>query len=244
MKTSTLPAASRSASPVFRPLGEWRLKTFGIPAFIAAFFAGYFLLLKYPVFPFVTMPLTPVDSWIGFQPQALGLYFSLWAYTQIVPFLISERRELVFFGWAAGVLSVVGFLFFFFWPTAVPRADIEWSQHPGFEFLKSADTAGNACPSLHVAFSIFNAVWLRRLLLRYSWPSALHVVNWLWCAGIVYSTLATKQHVFLDVIAGAGLGLAVGLARPRVAGQDSERASIKTADGRRWARIKPVAEKV
>jgi len=41
------------------------------------------------------------------------------------------------------------------------------------------------------------------------------LLNVAWCLGIVYSTLATKQHVLLDVIPGALLGYfgAVTLAR-------------------------------
>jgi membrane-associated phospholipid phosphatase len=32
-----------------------------------------------------------------------------------------------------------------------------------------------------------------------------------WCLGILYSTLAVRQHVLWDVIAGAALGAAVAL---------------------------------
>jgi hypothetical protein len=35
--------------------------------------------------------------------------------------------------------------------------------------------------------------------------------NWLWCLGILYSTVATLQHVFLDVVAGAALGAVVAV---------------------------------
>jgi len=34
-------------------------------------------------------------------------------------------------------------------------------------------------------------------------------LNWAWCAGILYSTVATRQHVVLDVLAGAVLGALV-----------------------------------
>jgi membrane-associated phospholipid phosphatase len=31
-------------------------------------------------------------------------------------------------------------------------------------------------------------------------------LSWLWCLGILYSTLATKQHVAVDMVAGIALG--------------------------------------
>ena len=98
---------------------------------------------------------------------------------------------------------------FLLWPTAVPPAAVNWSQHPSFAFLKSADAAGNACPSLHVAFAVFSAVWFARLLGAMGAGPAARALNWLWCLGILYSTIATRQHVALDVLAGAALGAAV-----------------------------------
>ena len=73
------------------------------------------------------------------------------------------------------------------------------------------DASGNACPSLHVATAVFSGVWLNRILREINAPRALRAFNWLWCVGIVYSTLATKQHVALDMLAGAVLGLAAAL---------------------------------
>jgi membrane-associated phospholipid phosphatase len=36
-------------------------------------------------------------------------------------------------------------------------------------------------------------------------------INWLWCAGIPYSMIAARQHVTLDVLAGAALGAIVAV---------------------------------
>jgi len=33
------------------------------------------------------------------------------------------------------------------------------------------------------------------------------ILNWAWCTGIVYSALATRQHVAVDVLAGLVLGV-------------------------------------
>jgi membrane-associated phospholipid phosphatase len=81
--------------------------------------------------------------------------------------------------------------------------------------LQGVDAAGNACPSLHVATAMFSAVCLDALLRRLSVPMALRWLNAGWFLAIAYSTLAVKQHVVVDVLAGSLLGLAFALAALR-----------------------------
>jgi membrane-associated phospholipid phosphatase len=190
----------------------WVEKMLGTTAGMAAFFSAYFWLLRHPLHPARIMPRIAADHWVPFWPWALPLYLSLWLYVSLVPALLRDRRELASYGAAAGALSAIGLGIFFLWPTGVPPSEIDWSRHPGFAFLKSVDASGNACPSLHVAFAVFTAVWFGRLLGATGAPPALRAVNWLWCLGILYSTVATRQHVALDVAAGAALGAAVALA--------------------------------
>ena len=128
------------------------------------FFAGYFVVLQHPLFPVTTMPLTAVDRLIGFHPGALPLYLSLWIYVSLVPALLITRRELVSYAVTVAGMSVIGLGIFLLWPTTVDWPDADWLQHPAFAFLQSVDASGNACPSLHVAFAVFTAVWLGRLL--------------------------------------------------------------------------------
>lgn len=191
----------------------WRLKTIGIPGFMAVFFAGYFLTLKFPAFPVATMPLMAIDRAIGFHPSAMLLYLSLWIYVLPAPVLICDKSELIFYGLAATGLAIVGLTIFFFWPTAVPNPGIDWSHYPAFSRLKTIDASGNACPSLHVAFAIFSAVWMHRVLAEMGDRGILRGLSWCWCLGILYSTLATKQHVTVDLLAGAALGLLMALPR-------------------------------
>jgi membrane-associated phospholipid phosphatase len=73
-------------------------------------------------------------------------------------------------------------------------------------FLKNVDAAGNAFPSLHVATAIFSGIWLDCLLRRFGAPRWSLLFNWMWCIGIIYSTLATRQHVAVDVWGGLMLG--------------------------------------
>lgn len=199
----------------------WPLKMVGTTLFITLFFMAYLELLHNPAGLVTPMPITRVDHWIGFQPQALGLYLSLWVYVSLPTVLLFSVRELVAFGWAAAALCLTGLACFYFWPTSVPPIPVDWDAHPGFKLLQGIDAAGNACPSLHVATAVFSALWLQILLLRVGASRMLGVLNWLWCIGIVYSTLAIKQHVFVDALAGTGLGLLFGLLSLRLIRLDS-----------------------
>jgi membrane-associated phospholipid phosphatase len=179
------------------------------------FFGAYFRVLHHPLFPVTTMPHTTVDRLINFRPEAVPLYLSLWFYVTLVPALLIDRRELVSYALAAVGISVVGLGIFLRWPTTVFWPDADWSQHPAFAFLQSVDASGNACPSLHVAFAMFTAIWLNRLLRQIDAGRGVRAFNWLWCLGILYSTVAIRQHVALDVLAGAGLGVVVAGAHLR-----------------------------
>ncbi len=201
-----------------RALVWWPVKMTGTALGMAAFFAVYLWLLRHPLFPVTLMPVTAVDRWIGIQPGAVGLYFSLWFYVSLAPALLIDRRELVSYGFAWTALSVIGLGIFLVWPTAVPPLEVDWSRYPLLAFLKSADAAGNACPSLHVAFAVFSAMWFARLLRQMRAGRVARALNWLWCLGILYSTIATRQHVFLDVLAGAGLGAVVAAVHLRWVG--------------------------
>ncbi|MDO8249664.1 MAG: phosphatase PAP2 family protein [Rhodoferax sp.] len=185
------------------------LKATVTPLFIALFFGAYLYLLKSPVYPITVMPVTVLDQFIGFQPRAIWLYVSLWVYVSLPPALLGTRRELFDYAAAMAAACLMGLLIFYFWPTAVPAAQVDWALHPGMDFLKSMDAGGNAFPSLHVATAAFSAVWFNFILSRFGAPRSVLGLNWAWCAGIVYSTVAIRQHVVVDVIAGLVLGTLV-----------------------------------
>lgn len=205
-----------AAAPWYRQCARrvarvWWLKALGTMGFVALFFWAYLHVLRNPGFAVTTMPTTALDEWIAFRPEAFWLYASLWFYTSLPPALVRSLRELLGYGAAIFAVCAIGVGVFIAWPTAVPVPDIDWAQHPGFAILKGIDTAGNAFPSLHVATAVFSGVWLDRQLRETGagWP--VRGFSILWCAGIVYSTLATKQHVAFDVAGGLLLGVALGL---------------------------------
>jgi len=189
----------------------WPVKALGVPGWIAAFFWGYFWVLRNPLAELTIMPLTALDRLVAFWPEALVLYASLWVYVSLAPALLKSFRELISYGVATLAMSLIGLGIFLFWPTAVPAFDVDVAQNPLFSVLQRIDLNGNACPSLHVSFAIFSGIWLDSILREIRAPGLARLLNWLWCAGIVYSTLATRQHVALDVYAGTVLGVVFAL---------------------------------
>jgi membrane-associated phospholipid phosphatase len=181
-------------------------KCIGTTGFISLFFGAYFYLLKHPASPATTMPITIADRFIGFEPLALPIYFSLWVYVSLPLMLMRTRRAIIEYGVWIGGLCVVSMLIYYFFPNAVPPSDIDWARYPGVAFLKDVDAAGNACPSLHVATAVFSGFWMHWLLPKVRLESGARLMNALWCIAIAYSAMATKQHVALDVVAGGALG--------------------------------------
>ena len=187
------------------------LKVLGTTAVTSAFFIGYFYVLRNPVFPVVVMPETALDRWIGFQPGALFIYLSLWFYIGVGPGLQRGFWELVVYGLWLTAMCLTGLLMFYLWPTAVPPLGFDASGFPGFALLQGVDAAGNACPSLHVATAMFTTIRIEQVLRNAGTPRWPRIINALWFIAIAWSTLAVKQHVALDALAGAALGIAFAL---------------------------------
>ncbi|MFT4193362.1 phosphatase PAP2 family protein [Ottowia sp.] len=199
-----------SALPWARDLGlrlreRFWLKFIGTVVWVWVFFIGYFHLLRHPAQPAFVMPLTAVDRWVPFQPGWLVPYLSLWVYVGVAPGLQRGLAPLLSYGFWSAALCAAGLGVFWLWPTQIPPMAVP-AGAPGFGLLQGIDAAGNACPSMHVAVSIFTAIWLEHLLRTAGAPAALRALNLGWFAAIAWSTLAVRQHVLWDVLAGAALG--------------------------------------
>lgn len=201
----------------------WIRKMLATTLGIGTFFCAYFWVLPDPQDAIATMPLTALDHLVPVDPRAMPLYLSLWFYVSIAPALLRDGRELAHYGSATSVLGAIGLLIFLVWPTTTPDFGIDWARYPSMAFLKSVDVSANACPSLHVAFAVFTGIWLDRLVRDIGLGLATRTVNLLWCLGIVYSTLAVRQHVLLDVLAGVVLGAIVALAHLAIVGPGTGR---------------------
>ncbi len=200
----------------------WLCKMAGTALGIASFFPAYFWVMHANEARAYVMPLTAVDAWIELREGALPLYASLWLYVSLPAAFAKDWTALVRYAAAATVMTCIGFAIFWALPTVVPAFPIDWALYPALGFLKNADAAGNAFPSLHVSFAVFAGMVLASQLRAIGAPMWLRAANLIWAAGIVYSTLATRQHVALDVLGGVLLsGLCWALFGNRTVQQQS-----------------------
>ncbi|HTH94597.1 MAG TPA: phosphatase PAP2 family protein [Rhodocyclaceae bacterium] len=183
------------------------VKALGTMAFMALFFWGYFSVLHHPLSTPVVMPLLRLDELIPFTPAAYPVYVSLWVYVSLPPALFGNLRALLLF--CAWIAAMCTFCLGIFWcfPTLVPIAPIDWNAYPQMVTIKNLDAAGNAFPSLHVASAVFSGLWLDRLFRHIGVPVILRFLNVLECALILWSTIAIRQHVVLDVVGGTIVGV-------------------------------------
>lgn len=185
---------------------HWQYKVVAGLILAIGFNVLYFIILYFPIFPVTEMPVTAIDRIIGFWSPSLLIYSTLWLYIALSAWLLSDKQELVWYIRAMTALSMAGLAFFFFWPTSVPRPIIDLDQYPSFKYIVALDEPRNVFPSLHAAFSIFSAIGIDRILRQ--WPAHIlfRLLSWCWCIAIVYSALATKQHLAVDLFAGGALG--------------------------------------
>jgi PAP2 superfamily len=183
------------------------LKTVGTTAFMVVFFRAYFALLENPRHPPTVLPEIWLDHWVDFTPAAFPVYLSLWVYVSLAPALMGNLRALLWFGAWVGALCLLCLGVFWAWPTQTPPFGVDWGLYPGLALIKGTDAAGNAFPSLHVASAVFSACWLHRILRQLRSPSWILWASALQCLAITWSTMATLQHVALDVFSGLVVGL-------------------------------------
>jgi membrane-associated phospholipid phosphatase len=180
---------------------HWRLKLLLFLAINSIFWTCYQILSRHAFFPLRTVPATVVDEVIPMRPGFWSwVYLSQFLVTGLLPLLLTTREEIRRYASSLAFMSLVGFSVFFFFPTRGPRpSQIEGSL--AMQIIAGADGPLNALPSLHAAFVVCMSclAWrmfgLRAIALAFVWGIA-----------ILYSTLATKQHYALDVLAGGVLG--------------------------------------
>ncbi|MCB6182915.1 phosphatase PAP2 family protein [Leeia sp. TBRC 13508] len=171
------------------------------------FFVGYLYLLHHPSGNITRIPTTIVDQIVPFSMYGLPVYLSLWLYVSLPNFLIHTFAELADYGWRVATPCVLGLAIFYFYPTMITPNPADWHGIESIEFLKKVDAAGNACPSLHVAMALYSCLWMHWRLARIRAAKWVNVINWAWCIGIIWSTMAIRQHFFIDVLAGILLAL-------------------------------------
>ncbi len=181
---------------------HWRLKLIVGSVLTIGICTGYFGLQRFHFGEARSFPLTFVDRWASFSPAWTIVYQSM--YLMLPVAWLAETREQVW-RYVAGLLPAisVAFAFFLFFPVTFPRPDTTIDGM--LKLIHAYDLPLNAFPSLHMvltAHAVAFGIWLLRP------PVWAAVAAYVWVALIAYSTLATKQHYFVDVPAGVALGWA------------------------------------
>lgn len=185
---------------------ELKLKLVLLVGLNLVVYVPYYFFQRHHFFPTTSMLFGFFDLVIPFSSNAIWLYLSIYLLIPIGPFLMNRRKQI--FRYAAGIIfiSLLADVIFLFRPTVCPRPVIARTSI-AYQIFTKIDNDYHAFPSLHAAFAVYSALCgglvLRELGSRNFWRIGL----WLWAFLILYATLATKQHVIADIIAGSALGV-------------------------------------
>jgi membrane-associated phospholipid phosphatase len=146
-------------------------------------------------------PALSVDYRIPLQPAWVLAYGPLYLFLILLPVFVVRQDELIrrtVFAYLT--IWIASYVSFYFYPTVAPRLDdavigngfAVW----GLRFLYSADPPFNCFPSLHVAHSFVSA------LSSYRVHRGVGIGATAGAFVVGLSTLFTKQHYILDVVAG------------------------------------------
>jgi membrane-associated phospholipid phosphatase len=149
------------------------------------------------------VPELSLDRLVPLQPAWALVYGSVYLFLILLPvFVVRQEQHIRRTFWAYLMVWIAAYVCFLVYPTRAPRpvnvigqGFIVW----GLRSLYSADPPYNCFPSLHVAHSFVSALTCYRVHDRVG-------IAALFCAALVgISTVCTKQHYILDVIAGLSL---------------------------------------
>jgi membrane-associated phospholipid phosphatase len=188
-----------------RVRSELRLKLALLIGLNLVVWTPYITLQRIHFFPPTEMPITFVDRAIPFSPNAVWFYLSIYLLLPIGPFLLVDRAKI--FAYSRGVLglSFIATLFFIFCPATCARPIGPTSNHL-YQALVAIDNPYHAFPSLHAAFAIYSSLCALDVVRSLFGNPKIEIVIWTWAALILYATIATRQHVLIDLIGGSILG--------------------------------------
>ena len=154
----------------------------------------------------VNTPALALDRLLPLAPTWALVYGALYFFLIVLPVLVVQQEDLIRRTvWAYLTVWAVAYICFLLYPTVAPRPDKmlgEGFAAWGLRFLYDADPPYNCFPSIHVAHSFVSALACYRVHRQLGLVAVL-------CASLVaLSTLFTKQHYVVDLIAGIFLAMA------------------------------------
>ena len=215
---SHVPAAAAVTSPLTSGLQEtrvtWRTVAGALTRPYPVTLPMVALMLLVPVYLFIGgraafgtlhAPELPWDRAVPLQPAWALIYGSLYVFLIALPvFVVRQEQHIRRTFWAYLAVWIAAYVCFLVYPTVAPRPSrvvgdgfAVW----GLRSLYGADPPYNCFPSLHVAHSFVSALTCYRVHRELGLAALL-------CASLVsLSTLFTKQHYIVDVMAGMLMAL-------------------------------------
>jgi membrane-associated phospholipid phosphatase len=182
-------------------------RPYPLSAFTAVAMVAFILLVPCYIFIAELMPgrtlhapVLALDHAVPLQPHWALIYGSLYLFLILLPlFVVRQEAQIRRTLLAYLMVWIAAYICFLRYPTVAPRPTnvlgggfAVW----GLRFLYAADPPYNCFPSLHVAHSFVGALSCYRVHRGVG-------ISALLCGALVaVSTLYTKQHYVLDVIAG------------------------------------------
>jgi membrane-associated phospholipid phosphatase len=150
------------------------------------------------------VPELALDRALPVVPSWAIVYGALYLFLILLPVFVVRQDELLRRTVHAYLLIwITAYVFFFLvYPTVAPRPDKvsgEGFAVWGLRALYSLDPPYNCFPSLHVAHSFVSALACSRVHHR------LGIIAMIGATLVAFSTLFTKQHYVLDLVAGVFL---------------------------------------
>lgn len=167
----------------------------------------YHLTNHHPMFEPRTLPMTALDQAIPFIPWTVLIYVSEYIFFTTIYITCKNSENLNKYIYSFLAIQAFSCLIFFFWPTTFPRdqfpipADTHNFIRNVWFYLRQADSPLNCFPSLHVS-SVYLSVLIFRDEQKEKFP-----FFFAWGTLIALSTLPTKQHYIVDVVAGGCLAV-------------------------------------
>lgn len=187
-KTSILPPITHENKAIMAIIG------------IIIFSISYLGIGGHPMLNINNAIITPIDEYIPFLPWTISIYFShfilvFYAYWYAINHDIATRTFYCYI--SATIVATIIFILYptYLNPQPIDSTNLTLLSLLSYKFLYIIDVPFNCLPSLHTTIALIAAYSLKHLE---NWGNKAYI----WSSLIIISTLTTKQHVLLDVIAG------------------------------------------
>lgn len=162
------------------------------------YYICYFLTNQLKVFRLHELPFIFGEEKIPLMEWTAIVYLSAAIMAPLAMLVVKREALGKIIVYGAGLVAVA-MTAFVLYPVAYPR---EITDNFLLGFVRSVDAPSNCCPSLHVAACVFLSLCLWRINGRRTGLLFL-----LWSTAIIVSTLTTKQHYVIDILAGGILAV-------------------------------------